>query len=96
MFHLFTLLAQASASNAALDKTSASNFLFYSTIALLIFSAIIGLFFWVWMLAHCLMSTRPTAQKAKWAAVIIIFNVIGALAYFTVRNQAGTEGIMSS
>jgi hypothetical protein len=72
-------LAQASATN---DKSSFGGILTGSYLVILLCSIIFGMFFWLWMLSHCLMSNMPRRDKLRWALIIVLLNVIGAIVYF--------------
>ncbi len=88
MYPICALLAQAS---AAANHSPSGVFSTYVLAFSMIVGAIVAGFFWLWMLAACLMSDRPTPQKVGWALVIFFLNFIGAvLYYFAARGAKST------
>ena len=46
--------------------------------------AVLGLIFWLWMLADCISYMRWKRGKLAWILIIIIAGFVGALLYFVL------------
>jgi hypothetical protein len=46
---------------------------------------IIGVLFWIWMIAECWKRERPSPQKWLWLLLVVLVPDIGAIIYFLLR-----------
>ena len=75
---MLLLVAQANMDNSAL----VSIILFLSLLAM------IPLGIWVWILVDCISNEAPgSSEKTTWTVIIIIFGLIGAMAYSVRRRK---------
>jgi len=49
------------------------------------------LIFWVWMLIDCIQRDFEGSGKTIWLLVIVLLNVLGAVAYFIIGKNTGTK-----
>src|SRR3989338_2034738 len=57
-------------------------FLFLWVIVFLALLVLILFIFWIWAIVHCISSRLDVPEKLLWLAVLVLFNVLGALLYF--------------
>ncbi len=51
---------------------------------------------WIWALVDCLISGKKPVEKLLWIIVIFLFNIIGAIIYFALKDRLGKDITASS
>ncbi len=46
--------------------------------------AVLGVFFWIWMICDCVKRVRPASEKIFWLLFVCFVPPVGALVYFFV------------
>lgn len=46
---------------------------------------------WIWALVDCLRSEKETTEKLIWVLVLFLFNIIGAIVYFLLKDNTALD-----
>jgi phage shock protein C len=66
------------------------NFLGFSMVfALSLIFGIITLGIWIWAIIDCIKSKKETNEKILWIIILFLFNIIGAIIYFLMKEHKG-------
>lgn len=64
------------------------NFIGFSMVfAFVAIFGLISLAIWIWAIVDCIRSEKSTMSKIVWVLVILLFNLIGAILYFLLRDH---------